>query len=287
MKQPPISPPTGVAVTLSPGLRRILAPNPTPMTLWGTFTYLIGTGDVALIDPGPDLPEHLDAILSALGPNERISHILVTHSHMDHLGLTERLHAATGAPVYGYLSPMGSWRPHIALRDGDILSGPDWTLETIHTPGHIDDHLCFGFGDVCLTGDHVMGWSSSVIIPPRGDVGEYIESLDKLAARDWRILHSAHGDPMENPAERLAYLKRHRIAREDSVIKALTIQPMTLEALVARLYATTPRALHGAATRNIEAHLRHLAKNARITQDPATAQFSITPENFSNQTTKS
>lgn len=267
MKVAPSSPPTGVAVRLAPGLRRVLAPNPTPMTLWGTNTYLVGSGAVALVDPGPDMPAHLEAILAALEPGERISHILVTHSHMDHLGLTERLQKETGAPVHGYLSPMGSFRPDVALVDGDILAHGDWTIETIHTPGHIDDHLCFGLGNLCLTGDHVMGWSSSVIIPPRGDVGEYIASLDKLAARDWQALHSAHGDPIEDAAGRLAYLKRHRLAREESVLIALRANPMTLEALVAKLYATTPRALHGAATRNIEAHLAHLIRHGHITQD--------------------
>lgn len=271
MKMPPPSFPPGVVMHPEAGLRRILAPNPGPMTLWGTSTYLVGTGDVALVDPGPDMTEHLDAILDATG-TERISHILVTHSHKDHDGLTARLREATDAPVYGFPTE-GGLTPDIALADGDIIQGATWQLEAIHTPGHIDDHFCFGFGDVCLTGDHVMGWSSTVIIPPRGAVDAYIASLDKLAARDWRRLHSAHGDPMDDPAERLAYLRRHRIARGESVFKALQRKPMTLESLVTQLYATTPRNLHGAATRNVEAHLIDLIRSGRVRKNQEDQHF--------------
>ncbi len=282
MKAPMTPPPSGIAAYLGPHLRRILAPNPSHMTLWGTNTYLLGSGEVALIDPGPDLDAHLDAILAALAPEERITHIFVTHSHADHTGLTARLKQATGAPVLSH--PLAG-TPDIALADGDIITGPDWRVEAIHTPGHIDDHFCFGWDKTCFTGDHVMGWSSSVIIPPRGDVGDYIASLDKLAARDWTVLHSAHGLPIDDPYERLAYLKRHRIAREYSVVKALNDGPTTLEALVSRLYATTPRALHGAATANIDAHLRHLIRQNRVVFDKAEALYSL-PTKISDKNDK-
>lgn len=279
---PPPSFAPGVAIEVEPGLRRILAPNPGPMTLWGTNTYLVGNKEVALVDPGPDMEEHLTAILAALGPDERIAQIIVSHAHKDHLGLAERLKDATRAPILGWQAVDAPFRPDIALVDGQILQGPDWQLEVIHTPGHTDDHVCLGFRDTCLTADHVMGWSSSVIIPPRGDVADYITSLEKLAARPWRRLHSAHGDPMEDPAERLAYLIRHRIAREESIVKALRRRPMTLEALVSQLYATTPRTLHGAATRNVEAHLIHLLRTRRVSLDEASSCYETIHDELSS-----
>lgn len=279
---PPPSFAPGVATLVEPGLRRILAPNPGPMTLWGTNSFLVGSGEVALVDPGPDMEEHLAAILAALQPGERIVQIIVSHAHMDHLGLAQRAKEATGAPILGWQAVDAPFQPDIALEDGQILQGPDWRLEVIHTPGHTDDHLCFGFRDVCLTADHVMGWSSSVLIPPRGDVADYIASLEKLAARPWRRLHAAHGDPMEDPAERLAYLIRHRLAREESILKALRRRPMTLETLVSQLYATTPRNLHGAATRNVEAHLIHLLRTRRVSRNPTSSCYETVDDELSS-----
>ena len=171
-------PPVGVAETLTAGLRRIVAPNPSPMTYRGTNTYLLGLTDLAVIDPGPESDAHLSAILTALGPGQRISHILVTHAHLDHSPLARRLSDATGAPVLAY-GPAHAGRsavmqqlardglagggegidtgfaPDETLRDGDIVRGPDWQLETLHTPGHIGNHLCFAWGDRCFTADHV------------------------------------------------------------------------------------------------------------------------------------
>lgn len=288
----------GVCDRLAPGVRRVLAPNPSPMTFRGTNSYLVGTGRVALIDPGPDLPAHRAALLAALEPGERISHILVTHAHLDHSPLAHPLAEATGAEVLAFgpaprspamqaLAEAGEtggegidrgFTPHRSLADGEGVSGPDWTLTALHTPGHLGDHLCLAFGKACFSGDHVMGWASSLVSPPDGDMTAYLASLARLAQEDWRCLYPGHGDPVTEPAARIAWLAAHRQDRERMILEALARGTADLSELTAEVYAETPVALLPAARRNLLAHLVDLAQRNRIRADPqlsANARFTL------------
>lgn len=271
-------PPIGVAEELEPGLRRIVAPNPSPMTYRGTNTYLLGTRGLAVIDPGPDNERHLDAILGSVTGAQTITHILVTHTHLDHSPLAKPLAAATGAPVFAFgdaeagrsavmrdLATAGEigggegvdrhFAPSETLADGDQLSGDGWSLEALHTPGHIGNHLAFGWGDACFVADHVMGWASSLVSPPDGDLTDFMASCEKLRARKWRVFYPGHGEQIDLPAERLDWLMSHRRAREAAILKTLSGAPRNAAALAAAIYTDTPAPLLGAATRNVLAHL--------------------------------
>lgn len=280
-------PPTGQAIELSPGLRRILAPNPSPMTHRGTNTYLLGTGELAVIDPGPAIDAHLNAILDAPGPGQRISHIIVTHTHLDHSQLARPLSRATGAPILAFgaardgrspvmrdLARAGEigggegvderFRPDITLVDGEVIDGDGWQLEVLHTPGHIGNHLCLGWGEVCFTADHVMGWASSLVSPPDGDLTDFMASCARLADRRWTVFHPGHGAPVAEPAARLHWLMSHRRAREAAILDGLTTGPATAGSLARTIYTDTPPALLGAATRNVLAHLVDLYGKSRV-----------------------
>lgn len=294
-------PEVGIAEDLGNGVRRILAGNPSPMTYWGTNTYLIGTRDVAVIDPGPDDPAHMAAILDALDPGQRISHILVTHSHMDHSPLAARLAAEVSAQVYAF-GPSGSGRskvmqrlsaagladagegveagfaPDVVLTDGAVIEGSDWRIEAIWTPGHLGNHLSFAMGDVVFCGDLVMGWASSLVSPPDGDLSDFMTSCRRLRARPASVFHAGHGSPITDPHARLDWLIGHREGREAAILAALEDGPETARRLAERIYIDTPAALMGAATRNVLAHLIDLyGKNiikpiGDLSQD---AQFSL------------
>ena len=295
-------PEIGLAETLEPGLRRIVAPNPSPMTYRGTNTYLLGQSEVAVIDPGPDSPAHLEAILAALQPGQRISHIIVTHTHLDHSPLSRPLAARTGAEVWAFgnatagRSPvmqglaeaglMGGGEgvdhefiPDHTLADGDVLEGESWALEVLHTPGHIGNHLCLAWGDACLTADHIMGWATSLVSPPDGDLTDFMTSCEKLAARQWRVFYPGHGAPVLDPNARLDWLVAHRRAREASILEALVAGPATAEDLARVIYTETPAALLGAATRNVLAHLVDLTGRGRVAPQgvlQAEAHFALT-----------
>ncbi|EPX76181.1 MBL fold metallo-hydrolase [Salipiger mucosus] len=276
--QPDFHPVPGRPETLAPGLRRIVAPNPSPMTLRGTNTYLLGTRGVAVIDPGPDDSSHLDAIRAALHPGARVTHIVVTHAHRDHSALAPALAAVTGAPVLAFgdaragRSPVmealarggaigggegvdAGFAPDERMEDGAVLEGADWQLEAIHTPGHFGNHLALAWGDTLFTGDLVMGWSTSLVSPPDGDLTAFMASLDRLRARPWRVMHPGHGAPVADPAARLDALLAHRRSREAEIRAALDEGPATASALASRIYADIPAALHPAAARNVLAHL--------------------------------
>ncbi len=263
---------------LEPGLRRVLAPNPSPMTHWGTNSYIIGEGRVAVIDPGPADPSHLQAILDALAPGEVVSHILVTHSHLDHSPLARPLSDRTGAPVLAFGDSSAgrsavmqelaaqpgigggegvdaAFAPDETLRHGDRISGPGWELTALWTPGHLGNHLSFVWRDAVLTGDHIMGWASSLISPPDGDLTAFMASTRDLAARDDRIYYPGHGDPILDPKARARWLLRHREAREVTILAALDRTPRTIPELAEQVYADTPAALRPAAERNLFAHL--------------------------------
>ena len=288
-----ITPRHGTAVRLSPLVRRIVARNPGPFTFTGTGTYLVGRGRVAVIDPGPDLPAHVDAILAATA-GETITRILVTHTHRDHSAAAGRLAAATGAPTCGY-GPHGSGRrrrdsdapdvdtagieegadrdftPDITLRDGDVIEDEGWRLEAVWTPGHTSNHLCFALAAerALFTGDHVMGWSTSVIVPPDGDMAAYLAALERLRRRDDAILWPTHGPPIRAPRRFLDALIAHRHAREAAIEAAVRAGRSHLAEIVSAVYADTPKALHGAAACSVLAHLIHLAERGRLRVDGA------------------
>jgi len=287
--QPPddFDPPIGVAETLEPGLRRIVAPNPSPMTYRGTNTYLLGTRQIAVIDPGPESTPHLEAILAALKPDQSISHIIVTHSHLDHSPLARPLANRTGAPVLAFggahagrsevmktLAQRGlmgggegidaGFAPDQTLADGAQITGDGWTLEALHTPGHIGNHLCLAWGDACFVADHVMGWASSLVSPPDGDLTDFMASCARLQARDWRVFYPGHGAQIDAPAARLAWLVAHRTSREVEILTALQDGPADAVTLAERIYTQTPPALLGAATRNVLAHLVDLVGKSQV-----------------------
>ncbi len=291
-------PPVGVAIDLAPGLRRILAPNPSPMTYRGTNTYLVGTRDLAVIDPGPMAPAHLEAILAALGPGQRISHILVTHTHLDHSPLARPLAARTGAPVLAFgdaeagrsavmrelarAGPMGGgegidagFRPDRCLRDGEIVAGEDWRLEVIHTPGHLGNHIALAWQDSLFTADHVMGWSTSLVSPPDGDLTQFMASCRRLQHHAWRVFHPGHGAPVTDPMARLDWLIAHRLSREAAILDALADGPATARALAERIYTDVPPALLPVAERNVLAHLIDLKGQSVIAAEVPLAASSL------------
>lgn len=265
--------------SLTKDLRCIRAPNASPLTGPGTNTFLLGHEAVAVIDPGPDDPAHLDAIVRA--GDGRISHILVTHAHLDHSAGARRLAQMTGAPMLAFggatagRSPLmrrlaaegitgggegldHGFAPDVTLRDGDRVEGADWVLSVLHTPGHSGGHLAFGWGDRILCGDVVMGWSSTIISPPDGDLSDYLRTLDRLAEARARQLLPAHGAPIDDPAARLADLAAHRRERTVQILAALSQGPANAETLARRIYDIAPPLLP-AATRNVLAHLLALA----------------------------
>ena len=277
----------GIAETLESGVRRIIAPNPSPMTYRGTNTYIVGTSDLAVIDPGPESDTHLQAILDAVGADQKITHIIVTHTHLDHSPLARSLAAATGATILAFgdatagrsdamkaLAASGmvgggegidvDFQPDQTVEDGDFIKGSDWQLEVIHTPGHIGNHICLSWNDLCFTADHVMGWASSLVSPPDGDLTDFMESCAKLEDYDWRVFYPGHGAAISDPSERLDWLIDHRLNREAAILDLLEDAPATARELAKAIYTDTPPALLGAATRNVLAHLIDLVGQTEV-----------------------
>jgi glyoxylase-like metal-dependent hydrolase (beta-lactamase superfamily II) len=265
----------GEAVVLAPGLRRVTCNNPGPMTHLGTNTYIVGDGQVAVIDPGPDDRDHLAALLAALR-GERVSHIVVTHTHRDHSPLARALAALSGAPIVGcaphhtppHAGGEGADHDHApdrVLADGESLAGQGWTLRALHTPGHTANHLCFAWPEARLlfSGDTVMAWSTTVVSPPDGDMAALFASLRRLGAREEPRFFPGHGPPVADPKAWCAALLAHRQAREDAVLSALGAVPQTAVALVARVYPDVPEKLRGAAARSLLAHLVKLQAERR------------------------
>ncbi len=277
----------GRMVDLEAGLRRIRAPNPSPMTLSGTNTYILGTGAVAVVDPGPADAGHIGAILAGLAPGERVSHILVTHAHLDHSPGARLLAAATGAPVVAFGAPEAgrsavmaglaaaglagggegvdrAFRPDLTLADGAEIGAGDWSVRALHTPGHFCNHLCFVIGDAVLSGDHVMGWASTLISPPDGDLGDYFRSLAALDAVNARVFYPGHGDPVTGCRARIAELAAHRRERSAQIRAHLAQGPADIAGLVAAIYTEVPPALHAAAARNVFAHLVEMTEQNEV-----------------------
>lgn len=258
-----------IAQPLGRLVRRVLADNPSAFTYQGTQTYIVGHGDIAVIDPGPALPDHVDAILAATR-GERIRYILCTHTHRDHSPAAAPLAQATGAEIVG-CAPLAladdgpraddsfdmDYAPARVLQDGDRLSGPGWTIEAVATPGHTSNHLCYALPEesVLFTGDHVMGWSTTVVSPPDGDMADYMASLDKLMQRTDRIYYPAHGDAIEKPQRFVRSLAGHRKSREGQILRLLEEASQSIPAMVARMYVGLDPKLVSAAGRSVLAHL--------------------------------
>ncbi|ACI53032.1 beta-lactamase domain protein [Gluconacetobacter diazotrophicus PA1 5] len=252
------APPVGQPLAAAPGIRRIVAPNPGAMTGNGTNCWLVDhPGGTAIIDPGSDDPAHLHAIRAAAGP---VTHILLTHTHRDHLTGARPLGAATGAPVCGFRhSAVADFTPDIALDDGSAIAG----LTAVHTPGHATDHLCFVTADgIVFTGDHIMGWSTTMVPPaPQGSVRQFLDGLARIDALDARLLLPAHGPSITAPAACIRALIDHRLTREATILAALDAVPATLEDMMRRVYRAVPPALHRAAEMNLLAHLEKLRED--------------------------
>ena len=271
----------GASAALSPLIRRVVAPNPGPFTFRGTNTYIIGAGDeVAVIDPGPLLGEHVEALMDALSA-ARVSHILVTHTHNDHSPAAAPLKEKTGAPTYAF-GPHGSGRleggvaleeggdrnfmPDHRVKHGDVISGDGWDIECVFTPGHTSNHMCFALRQekALFTGDHVMGWSTSVVVPPDGNMGAYMNSLDLLLERDDEIYWPAHGVAVREPQEFVRAFIAHRKEREDSITSCLGQGMTNIAEMVAEIYQDVDKGLHPAAAMSMLAHLQTLAETGRV-----------------------
>ncbi len=276
----------GEARELRPGIRRIVANNPSPFTFKGTNTYLVGEDQLAVIDPGPDDRRHLDAILEAVG-DAQITHIILTHTHRDHCDGLAALKDETGAATWAMAwkndtrgsaatSPSGDdfadtqFRPDHGLADGDVIEGSNWQLTALHTPGHAPDHLCFGHAQggaasgAFFSGDHVMGWSTSVVAPPEGNMGDYMRSLERLLDRDDDIFLPGHGGAIRTPKRVVKAYMVHRKWRENAILDCIRSGTGDLDAIVAKSYPSLDTKLIPAATLSVLAHVELLIENGSV-----------------------
>ena len=277
------APPTGIAMRLEPLVTRVLAPNPSAFTHTGTQSYVVGDRDVAVIDPGPPDEAHVAALLRAIDARPVVA-IVVTHHHRDHSPASRALAEATGAPIVGaapvFVSDDGpradaafdlDYRPARILAEGDTVAGDGWTLEAIATPGHTSNHLAFALPETraLFSGDHVMGWSTSIVSPPDGDMGDYMASLEKLMARDDRVYYPGHGPEVDRPQRLVRGLLGHRKQREGQILRLLAEAPRDVPAMVEKMYVGLDRRLFPAAERSVLAHLIELARRDRVRQEGA------------------
>jgi len=260
-----------------PGVRRVMANNPGPFTFKGTLSYIVGRGKVAIVDPGPDDPAHLAALLDAVR-GETVTHIFVTHTHRDHSPLVPALKAHTGATVYaegphraaralhiGEHNPLDSsgdrdFMPDVRLADGEVVQGDGWRIEAVATPGHTANHMSYALGDrnILFAGDHVMGWATSIVAPPDGAMSDYMASLDKLAARDEDLYFPGHGPAIPDAKRVVAYYTLHRKAREASILHRLGKGAADIPSIVRAIYIGIDPRLTGAAALSVLAHLDDL-----------------------------
>ena len=270
----------GEIENVAPGIRRITANNPSPFTFRGTGTYILGEGNVAVIDPGPDQHEHVKAIVEGL-KNETVSHILITHTHNDHSPAAKALKEITGAPTYGF-GPHGSGKPALKLttqaggdmdfrpdektQDGSVIYGDNWSVSCLHTPGHTSNHICFSWDEekVLFPGDQVMGWSTSIVSPPDGDMGDYMRSLDKLIVRDDKIYYPAHGPEILEPQKLISAFQDHRREREENILECLKLGNDTIDQMVKTVYQDVSESLHAAAARSLFATVIYLVEQKKV-----------------------
>lgn len=281
---PPKPWPTGLAEQLEPLVRRVLAPNPSPYTFTGTQTYVIGQSDgpdCAVIDPGPSDPAHIDAIMAAID-GRKLAAIMCTHTHRDHSPAAIPLAELTGAPVVG-CAPLSlstdlprsdeafdtTYAPDRVLEDGEAMRGTGWTLTAVATPGHTSNHLCFALEEsgALFTGDHVMGWSTSVVVPPDGDMGDYLASLEKLMAREDRVYHSAHGAAIEKPRQLVRGMIGHRRQRENQILRLMRERARPVSEFIPDMYKGLDPRLIPAAEMSVTAHLIDLQKRGLATKE--------------------
>ena len=256
------------------GIARVLAHNPSAFTYYGTQTYLLGTDAVAVIDPGPDLPEHVDALVAAIGGRPLVA-ILCTHTHRDHSPASRALAERTGAPIIG-CAPLAmegtgleagfdaDYSPDRVLADGEAIEIEGKPIVAVATPGHTSNHLCFAHRGALFSGDHVMGWSTTVVIPPDGEMAAYMASLDKLRRRDDRIYYPAHGPAIDNPQQYVRHLIGHRMQREKQILKLLGERARDIPALVASAYPGLDPRLVAAAGASVLAHLLDLERRGLV-----------------------
>ncbi len=269
--QTDFSPRYGELVEVAPGIRRIVANNPGPFTGPGTGTYIVGNGEVAVIDPGPMMPEHVEAILSGL-KGEHVSHIIVTHTHTDHSPASRLLQQKTGAGIFAF-GPHADldagaleggvdrdFKPDFTVVDSEVIEGKDWQLQAIHTPGHCSNHLCFAISeaDALFCGDQLMAWATPVILPPDGSIADYINSLKHLSTRAESTFYPTHGLPIENPKKLIAAFIQHRLDRIEQVKGALSQGVNTLTNLRKLLYKDIPSSLYAGAELSLLASLEYL-----------------------------
>ena len=273
----------GAATEVSPLVRRVMADNPSNFTYHGTGTYIIGRGEVAVIDAGPAMPRHVDAILEATA-GETITHQLITHTHSDHSPAARLLKEATGAKTWGF-GPHGSGRaegaavveeggdhdftPDHKVRHGDVVKGAGWTAECVFTPGHTSNHMCYALREekTLFSGDHVMGWSSTVVSPPDGDMAAYMRSLELLLERDDALFRPTHGPAITDPRTHVTELIEHRRNREAQILACIADGVATIPEMVEVMYTTIDRALHPAARSSVFAHIVHMVEMGRVVCD--------------------
>ena len=270
----------GKPQTLTPLIRRVLANNPSGFTFRGTGTYIIGRGDVAVIDPGPMMEDHIEALKSSL-EGERVTHILITHTHMDHSPAAKPLKAYWNAPTLGY-GPHGAGKresgvqveeggdmdfvPDVTLRHGDIIEGNGWTIECVYTPGHTSNHMCFALKEekALFTGDHVMGWSTSVISPPDGDMTQYMKSLQLLLERDDEVYWPTHGTCIRDVKNYIQAFIDHRLDREAQILDCLGNGYHSINDMVPVMYTDTDKRMYGAAARSVLAAMMRLVDTGKV-----------------------
>ncbi|MGO8175834.1 MBL fold metallo-hydrolase [Rhizobium ruizarguesonis] len=276
----------GQAVPVASGVERVTVNNPGPFTFFGTNSYIVGASSVAVIDPGPEDEAHFQALMAALG-GRAVTHIFVSHTHRDHSPLSRRLQAATGAVTVGQgphrparplregeINPFSessdlSFVPDITLGDGETLSGDGWALSAVLTPGHTANHAAFALAgrDILFSGDHVMAWSTSIVAPPDGSMADYMASLERLIAREDRLLLPGHGGPVTEPAGFLRALKAHRLRREQAVLARVQAGDGRIAEMVTVIYRDTDPKLHGAAALSVLAHIEDLLERGEIAAD--------------------
>ena len=273
----------GTADVVGPGIRRVIAENPSPFTLYGTGTYILGSGSVAVVDPGPADEAHIAALLRAT-EGETISHILVTHTHMDHSPGCRLLQAHCGALTYAY-GPHGAGKleqgvpveeggdmefsPDRLVRHGDIIQGGDWSVECVYTPGHTSNHMCFQLREskALFTGDHVMGWSTSIISPPDGDMASYLASLALLLERDDAVYWPTHGPAITDPKPFVQAFIEHRQEREAQIFACIDDGVNLIVDMVPLMYKSTPEFMYPAAARSVFAAIEYMVNRGALVSD--------------------
>ena len=280
----------GEAVTVGPDIQRVTAPNMGPLTFQGTNSYIVGKDSVAVIDPGPEIDSHFQALRSALA-GRHVSHILVSHTHKDHSPLARKLADETGALIVaegahrsaralhtGEINPLKessdtAFQPDILAEDGYVIDGDGWSLRVIHTPGHTANHAVFGLEnrDIVFSADHVMVWATSIVAPPDGSMSDYMQSLDKMLARDDQLYLPGHGGAVDQPGSFVEALKKHRQMREQAVLERLKQGDRYIGVMVTEIYRDTDPRLHAAAGLSLLAHLEDLVARGVVETDGAPA----------------